>query len=260
MSDSLTIPIGKQDWVWARLDRVLVAPTGALPPLVLMIHGFPGDSRSYGDIFETLSENLTEHGLHTLRFDMRGCGQSDHGARFFTVKTGHEDCLCAIRWAIKQGYEEFVIIAEGFGATLALTALIDTVRPRVKGVVFLWPILERRGSWFSPLVAKAEAAEMEGKNFIAADGMEIGLEFLHELRDYNLIPLLKRLEMRTQIHHGTADNKSAMDAIRTLLGRVAPKGPVEIVGYEGGGHGLKEPQHRQILIAQIAQFIKNLTT
>jgi pimeloyl-ACP methyl ester carboxylesterase len=258
VSNELTIPIGKMDWVWARLDRVLASPGGALPPLVLMVHGFPGDSRSYGDIFGGLSEILTEDGFHTLRFDMRGCGQSDKGARFFTVKTAHEDCLCAVRWAIKQGYEEFIIIAEGYGATIALTALIDTVRPRVKGVAFLWPILERRGSWLSTLVPLGEAAEERGEKSVLVENVDIGLEFIRELRDYNLIPLLKRLEMRTQIYHGTVDDKSDMDAIRTLLGRVKPKGPVEIVGYEGGGHGLKEPEHRQVLIRQITDFIRKL--
>lgn len=258
-SEDFTIPIGKYDWIWATYDRGPKAPDPAkpLPTLAIMIHGFPGDSLSYGNVFGDLSDTLVKDGFHTLRFDMRGCGQSDKAAKFFTLKTAHEDCLVAIRWAVKLGYKKLVLVSEGFGAVIALTALIDTIRPSVAGMIFLWPILERRQSWLSTLIPLADTAELRGENHIALDNANIGLSFVRELRDYNLMPLLSRLTMPLQIHHGTADTRASLGALKALLA-TTKTGKLDLIPHNGGDHGLKTNDHRRALLAQARVFMQSL--
>ena len=217
MAEGFTIPIGKTDWIWATHDRPdSGVPAGRKnpPAIVIMIHGFPGNSASFGNVFGSLSDTLIRDGFHTLRFDMRGCGNSDRGAKFFSLKTAHEDALVAIRWAIKQGYTDIVLAAEGFGATIALTALIDTVRPSVRGLLFLWPLLERRQSWLSNLIPLGEKAENAGLDHIELAGTAISLGFIHEIRDYNLLPLMRRMTMPVAIHHCTSDPHDPMGALK----------------------------------------------
>lgn len=259
MAEDFTIPIGKFDWVWAVHDRPAGPENGKapLPALVVMVHGFPGDSQSYGNIFGQLSDVFVRDGFHTLRFDMRGCGRSHKGAKFYTLRAAHEDTLAVLRWAVKQGYTKIVMAAEGYGATVALTALIDTIRPSVRGLLLLWPLLERRQSWLSGLIAPAEEAEKAGHDYIEIGQTKIGLNFIREVRDYNLLPLMRRMSMPIQIHHGTADNHAPLPALRAVLG-AAGINHAEIIPYEGGHHGLKTDDFARAIIAQSRVFMQSV--
>lgn len=257
MIDDFTITIGKHEWIHARHDRRAPVRGRDLPALAVMIHGFPGDSRSYGDIFGGFADTLAHDGFHSLRFDCRGCGDSyGHGSRFFTLKSAYEDTLATLNWARRTGYKRFILIAEGFGATVALTALTDLLRPQVAGMVLLWPVLDRRGSWLSSLVPIGEAAQAKGHDFITVDGTDIGLNFIHEIRDYNLLPLLRRMTMPVTIHHGSADSRAPLDHLRTVLHLAAPKGPIDITVYEGGDHGLKTGDQHRAILTQSRAFLQ----
>ena len=87
-AEEITIPCGKYDWLWAQHAR-----GNNKDLLVIMIHGFPGDSKSYANVFGDLSDTLEKIGLDSVRFDMRGCGQSDKGATFFSIRTAAEDSI-----------------------------------------------------------------------------------------------------------------------------------------------------------------------
>lgn len=266
-SEDITLPVGKYDFIWATHDRGVMRPGAAhdpdSPPLVIMIHGFPGDSKSYGDVFSELSARFIRGGYHTLRFDLRGCGQSNKAARFFTLKSAHEDGIAVLRWAQKLGYRNIYLVAEGLGALVAVTTLTDALRPLIRGMIFLWPVLDQRRSWLADLLPGAAAAEKAGCDHItvadAESGAEthLGLPFLHEVAHYDLIPLLQRVTMPVMVHHGLADHKvptEQLDILRTRAGTDR----LEFVTYDGGGHGLKDPLHRQRLLAECADFVRKI--
>jgi len=255
-SEDLTIPVGKYDFVWATHDRHIPKPNDDAP-LVVMIHGFPGDSKSYGNVFEELSLRFVRGGSHTLRFDLRGCGQSNKGARSFTLKSAHEDCMAVFRWAEKLGYKKFYIVAEGLGASIAVTALTDAIRPKIRGMVFLWPILDQKRSWLADFLPAAAAAEKNGKDRVVADNTDIGLAFLHEVATYNLIPLLSRVTMPVMIHHGLKDRKAPPVQMDVLM-QGAGTDMLEFVTYDGGEHGLKDPVQRQRLLEETRDFLKKI--
>ncbi len=255
-AEDLTIPVGKYDFIWATHDRA-TPKHDDFPPLVVMIHGFPGDSRSYGNVFDELSQRLVRSGFHTLRFDMRGCGQSNKGARFFTLKSGHEDCLAVFRWAEKLGYKKICLVTEGLGACIAITALVDSFRPLVQGMVMLWPILDQKHSWLADLAPAAVEAKENGADHIVAENTQIGLAFLHEVATYDLIPLLNRVTMPVMIHHGLNDRKASPLQMDVLM-QGAATDRLEFVTYDGGEHGLKDPVPRQRLLAETRGFFKKI--
>lgn len=255
-SEDLTIPVGKYDFIWATHDRHIPKPDDDAP-LAIMIHGFPGDSKSYGNVFEELSQRFVKGGCHTLRFDIRGCGQSNKAARFFTLKSAHEDCLAVFRWAEKLGYKKFYIIAEGLGASIAVTALTDTVRPLVRGLVLLWPILDQKRCWLADLLPAAAEIEREGQDHMTVENTQLGLAFLREIATYNLIPLLSRITMPVMIHHGLNDRKAPPAQMDVLI-QGAGTDRLEFVTYDGGEHGLKDPLQRQRLLQETRNFLKKI--
>ncbi|MGZ9108459.1 MAG: alpha/beta fold hydrolase [Micavibrio sp.] len=257
-AENLTIPVGKYDFIWAvHAHGPIKAEADSMPPLVVMIHGFPGDSRSYGNVFNDLSVQFIKDGLHTLRFDMRGCGESNKAAQFFTLRTGHEDCMAVLRWAKKTGYKRLYLIAEDLGAIIALTALTDAMRPQVKGLVLLWPILAPQDSWFGELQPMIDEAAANDEDHITASDTKIGLVLLNELRDYNLAPLMGRITMPTFVQHGTDDRKAPVGQLDLLL-KHAGTARMEIVTFGGGEHGLKKPQERDQLLRETRAFFKKI--
>jgi len=256
-AENLTIPVGKYDFIWAVHAHGPVKAAQDSPPLVIMVHGFPGDSRSYGNVFEDLSAGFIKSGLHTLRFDMRGCGESNKAAQFFSLRSAHEDCMAVLRWAKKTGYSRFYIVAEGLGAIVALTALTDGIRPQVAGLALLWPILDPQRSWFASLQPQIEAATQSGTDHITVGDTKIGLFLLNELHGYHLAPLIRRITMPTFVQHGTDDSKAPVGQL-DLLAKHAATQRLEIVTFAGGEHGLKKPHEREQLLRETRAFFKKI--
>jgi pimeloyl-ACP methyl ester carboxylesterase len=242
-SEDFSITIGKYDYVWATHERgpaLNTAPThDTQGPLVVMLHSFPGDSKSYGDVFKDIAALAAKAGLHSLRFDFRGCGQSDKNAHFFCLRTAHEDVMAVLHWAEKSGYAKFIFVAEGLGAAIALTALSDAVRAKTLGLAFLWPIIEAKDSW------------------LTQDLPEIGADLRAEIQKYTLMPMLARVTMPILVQHGTEDDKAAPLALETLS-RYAGTDQFDIMRYTGGGHGLKTPAERAQVLRNIYGFFQKI--
>jgi pimeloyl-ACP methyl ester carboxylesterase len=238
-AEEITIPCGKHDWLWATHD------CGATESktLVLMIHGFPGDSRSYADVFDDVSTALVHDGFHTLRFDMRGCGQSDKGSKFFTLRGAYEDCTNVIQWAGRLGYKRFLLVTEGLGAVVALTVLTDAIRPKMDGAVLLWPILDPKTS---------------GLMKVIANHPKFNENLIREINEYNFIPLLARITMPSLILRGTADDMAPASQVQALKTH-NPASPVDILVFEKGGHGLKDAGDRTVMLTQIRRFFKKFS-
>lgn len=238
-SEDFSITIGKYDFVWATHERGPTRSDNQEPPLVIMLHSFPGDSKSYGHVFQDIAAIATKSGLHSLRFDFRGCGQSDKSAHFFSLKTAHEDVMAVLRWAEKTGYTQFIFVGEGLGAVITLTALSDAIRPKVLGLTFLWPIIEAKDSW------------------LATDHPDIGPDLRAEIQKYTLTPMLSRITMPVLIQHGTEDDKAIPIQLETLS-RYAGTDQFDIMRYTGGGHGLKTPAERDLVLRNIRGFFKKI--
>lgn len=247
-AEDITIPCGKYDWLWAWHDRVAVnnqegrdGKDRQSDRLAVMIHGFPGDHKSYGDVFADLTAVFTAKGFHTLRFDMRGCGQSDKGSTFFSFQTAAEDCVSVLQWAEKLGYKKLYLIAEGLGAPIALTVLGDRIRPKVAGAIFLWPILSMKDSWLAADVKNNPGA--------------YGPAFTREVAEYNFTMLMPRLTMPALVLCGSADKKAPPETQIGILKKHITSNNLEIITFDGGDHGLKTAAERDFLMRQIRDFI-----
>lgn len=242
-AEDITIPCGKYDWLWAWHDR----GTGDKNSdrLAIMVHGFPGDHKSYADVFADISAAFTKKGFHTLRFDMRGCGQSDKGSTFFSFQTAAEDCVTVLQWAEKLGYKKLYLIAEGLGAPIVLTILGDRIRPMIPGIVFLWPILSLRDSGLKQIVADQPGL--------------FGPTFKTEVDGYNFTPLMSRLTMPTMVLCGSDDRMAPPMTQAEILKDNIMGNNLDILTFDGGDHGLKTAVERQFLMNQIDVFIHKIS-
>lgn len=217
-------------------------------PLVIMLHSFPGGQRNGTDhIFSDLNDLLLRDGLNTLRFDFRGGGNSSGTSENFTLTTANQDLQAVLGWAWKQGYERYVFIGEGLGATVALMNMSE----RIEGLILLWPMLDFRKTPFKDYSPAHKT--------VTINGHKVSGLCIKELMNTSLIPAIKALRIPVLVQHGDADEKSPIKQLEILrkYGTLAKR--VDITSYGGGTHGLPEKSQRETLFHHVHEFLKKYT-
>lgn len=85
--------------------------------ITVLFHGHPSDS--HGTVAD-LAKNLAEAGLNVLRFDHRGCGESEGEFSEYTSSTAIEDGKKVLEWAKTQNYETINLLGRSFGGNTVL--------------------------------------------------------------------------------------------------------------------------------------------
>ena len=139
MPYTVHILAGKKQSIHAIHGRPAKVPAkGAARTLLIMMHDFPGKKTDNNDMYGDLEATLNEKGYHTLRFDFRGCGESDGKPEDFCLTGAYDDLHNAMLWGREKGYKRFVLIGEGLGAAIAVSAADRDIR----AMVLLWPMLQ----------------------------------------------------------------------------------------------------------------------
>ncbi len=222
--------------------------------LVLMVHGFPGNKNTQNNLFHDIEFLLRDKGYHTLRFDFRGCGESDGREEDFTLAGANEDFQNVLFWARDRGYKRFITIGEGLGATIGLMNVDHTVTASI----LLWPYIDL------PRIAKSVyhpeniEAQWLKAGYVLMDNKRVGLNFIKELQKTALVLLLKEIKIPLLVMHGAADDTSPIDQLDLLRAHAGAK-RVEITSFHDGTHGLPQLNHRKTMYYHITQFIEKYT-
>jgi pimeloyl-ACP methyl ester carboxylesterase len=219
--------------------------------LVLMVHGFPGDKNVHGNLFLDLEFLLRDKGYHTLRFDFRGCGESDGREEDFTLSSAGEDFQNVLFWAKDQGYKRFITIGEGLGGAFCLL----NIDHHSVCSILLWPYLDL------PHIAKTlfrpEAIEEQSlkAGYILIGGKRIGIDLIKEMQKHDIVFAMKEAKIPLLVLHGAEDKTSPIEQLDLLRAHVGPK-RLEITSFHDGEHGLTGLNHRKTMYYHIIQFIE----
>ena len=255
MPNTIRIPIGDTQNIQALHSKPEEDFSEAKKKLlVVMVHGFPGSKHAHQNIFSDLEAVIGDKGYHCLRFDFRGCGESDGHEENFTLKTAQEDLQCVLSWARDQEYERFIFVGEGLGAAISLL----NAPWESRCFVFLWPMLDL------PRIAKYRfqthdidaACEKEG--YMALENHRVGLDLIQDLQKTSLLDTLKDFDKPVMIMHGARDTLSPIQQLD--LARMNLKSRrVEITTFHDGTHGLPQTNHRKTMFFHIMQFVEKYT-
>lgn len=200
--------------------------------LVLMVHGFPGSRDAHDNLFGDVEALFNQYGLHTLRFDFRGCGHSEGHRDDFTLDGALRDLNLVLGWAHLQSFDNIILIGEGLGAYLCLKA----VTPQVKTLMLFWPVSDPKlyaagpAGKMLPEKLKAEIAAMDEPSF---DDLKIPVMVQYGARDQTIVP----------------------DHTDLLKDRLKAR-RIDITSYADGAEGLLDPRHRKMIFFHIGQFVE----
>jgi len=120
-------------------------------PAVLLLHGFSGSRIEEGRLFVLLGRALAESGLHCLRFDFRGSGDSDGEFGDMTLSSEIADARAALKYMRRRpgvdgkrvgllGLSLGSVVAQMIAASERVTALALWATIARPGEIFTWDL------------------------------------------------------------------------------------------------------------------------
>lgn len=194
-------------------------------PCVILCHGLLSSMAS--PKFGLLASELGQRGIAALRFDFRGCGESEGRLEESTVSARLNDLIRVLK-ALREELDHtgpLGIMGSSMGGFIALLA-----KKVAKGVSALCV-------WATPFEPLDLISLGKGQ-----DQGKLGLSFYEDLKRHTLNDMKGRLSHILVIHGARDEIVPVEHALRTN-GLASP--PKKLWIIEGGDHRLSDPHHRR---------------
>jgi pimeloyl-ACP methyl ester carboxylesterase len=222
-------------------------------PLLVMMHGFPGgDKEGPGGLFAEMETRFAQWGYPSVRFDFRGCGESDGVPADFTLDSAIEDLTAVLQWAQDTGHKSVILCGEEVGATVAIMGYAPGA---VKALMLMWPSIVMKDTAFRPLFTREARMDIDRRDapFVTYGKYRLGIHFYNDIYKTDLTPYLERITAPVMISHGSADEDVPL--AQAYIARDHLKGHVEISVFEGGGHALPQANMRGAMYMNMQYFL-----
>jgi alpha-beta hydrolase superfamily lysophospholipase len=241
------------------LAGTLVTPDGAPDRAVLLVHG-GGVTREEGGFFTRLAAGLGEAGVMSLRYDLRGHGESE-GRQEETVLTAH---LNDIRVALAHlrecsGATQITLLGTSFGGGLA--AYYAAKGPdELARLVLLNPQLnykdryiDQKPWWTNDHLDEVTAEQLTSVGYLNhSSSVKHGRAMLNEVFWIRPLDVIEQIAAPTLVVHGTKDTFVSVEGSRAAVSRLRPVH--RYVEIEGAQHGFAVHEDPQYLNPQTQQW------
>lgn len=202
-----------QQPVYLNSQNQLIAGTLHLPdssqspfPAVLFCHGFSGHRIETRRLFVRFSRCLADHGIASLRFDYRGCGESDREFQEVTVydhiSDGHE-ALRALTHDARINAQGIGILGFSLGGCVA--AYLSAEHAGIKAVALWSPVAEPLETFRRSVDHFPDLAQYSDEAYLEHNGIPVGIRFLKGLNRLRPVDKLAATHIPVLLCHGTAD-------------------------------------------------------
>jgi len=233
------------------LAGTLVRPDRPGDRAVVLVHG-GGVTREEGGFFTRLAAGLGEAGVASLRFDLRGHGDSEGRQEDLTLAAILNDIRTALEWLRhSSGADRLSLLGASFaGGTCAYYAAKRAAE--IDRLVLLNPQLnykkrtiDNRAYWHDDQLGEAEARQLSKLGYIQfTPTLRHGRAILNEVFWFTPLDVLDEITAPTLLVHGTKDTFVPVEDSRAA----APLLTAEhrLVEIEGSQHGFavhNDPQY-----------------
>lgn len=225
----------------AKLAAVHHAPeTPSTDAWLVFCHGFVSDkSGSY----EARCRRAVEEGYHAVRFDFRGCGDSDGAFVDQTLRSKIADLRAVLAYFDAPAY---VLVGSSFGAKTAFHAAVASDRP-IRALAGRAPLTYNRA--FDDKRAVVE----EAGTFVYETGHAIDERFFTDFEQYSFGDVTAELAVPVALFHGARDDAVALQDSLDATGAFGVDVLCQVFAEEGHrfSHAAEE-QFRQQLFDWLA--------
>ncbi|PRY01687.1 alpha/beta hydrolase [Allonocardiopsis opalescens] len=236
-----------------RLAGTLVSPGVVSGPGAVLVHG-GGVTREEGGFFARLAEGLAAAGVPSLRFDLRGHGESEGRPEDVTLSGILNDIHAAIE-QLRDRTARGPVHLYGTSFSGGLCAFLAARHPElVRGLVLGNPLLNYRKRfiddkpyWHDGRISHEAGRELAANGFVPhSPTFRLGRALLNEVFYLEPHKALADVHAPTLFIHGTGDTFIPVESSRQAVSRLA--GETRLLEIEGAQHGFAvhdDPEYRQ---------------
>lgn len=235
-----------------QIQGTLITPDAAAEQAIVLVHG-GGVTREEGGFFTRLAAGLGEAGVASLRFDLRGHGQSQGRQEDLTLSAVLNDIRVALRHVQEAtGARAVSLLGASFGG--GICAYYAAKRPdEVARLVLLNPQLDykkrtidSRDYWSNDHLDDDVAHELREQGFINfTPTFKHGRALLNEVFWLSPHLTLGEIIAPTLVVHGTKDTFVPIESSRAAVAQL--RADHRLVEIEGSQHGFavhEDPEYR----------------
>jgi uncharacterized protein len=235
-----------------RLRGTLVVPSGRTGNAAVFVHG-GGVTRNEGGFFTRLASGLAEAGIPSLRFDIRGHGESGGRQEDLTISGAVNDIRSAAEHIrVETGSRQASVIGASFGGGISVY-YASRYPEQVKRLVLINPLLnykkrfvDDKPYWLDDHISLEAGEELASQGFIPhSPTFKLGRALLNEVFYIHPHLALGQVTAPTLMVHGTKDTFVPIDSSRQAVGSFA--GETRLVEIDGAQHGIavhEDPEYQ----------------
>lgn len=252
----LHIPVGRQHLA-ASLTRPRPGTSPFAPPVVVCCHGLTGTRQGSSYRFVALARRLAADRIATLRFDFRGCGESDGDFREVTAATCREDLAAVIATLDRTpGIDptRIGIVGSSFGCFTAAHGAASM--PGLKCLAFWAPVSDPRA--LSQRDMAGGGWDFLNKHgYVDHHGLPLAKPFFDTLPERDGPTCLAASPRPLLIHHGTGDQQVPIDqgrAYETAMNACGSE--VQMHALETKDHGMRSVVLNEQIVTATADWMR----
>ncbi|MFI0895460.1 alpha/beta hydrolase [Streptomyces sp. NPDC020983] len=241
-----------------RLSGSLVKPDTRSSQGVVLVHG-GGVTRDEGGFFTRLATGLADSGIPSLRFDLRGHGESEGRQEELTLATILNDIRVAVsRLRDATSVQEITLLGASFGGGVCAYYAAKRADDISRLVLFNPQLdykkrtIDTRPYWVDDSISEEAALRLTEDGFIQfTPTLRHGRPLLNEVFWLHPYAVLGEIRSPTLIVHGTRDTFVSVESSRSAARQF--RAPCELVEIDGAQHGFavhddpgyREPQSQE---------------
>ena len=241
------------------LSGTLVTPENRPQQAVVLIHG-GGVTREEGGFFTRLATGLAEAGVASLRFDLRGHGQSEGQQQDLTLSAILNDIHVTIDHVrTNLGTHSVSLLGASFGG--GVCGYYAAKRPdEITRLVLFNPqfdykkrTIDSRPYWSDDYISDEAAQQLTEQGYIDfTPTLKHGRAIFNEVFWLKPTEVLGEITAPTLVVHGTKDTFVPIESSRTAMTRFRVEH--ELVEIEGAQHGFAVHEDPQYLNPQSQEW------
>ena len=241
------------------LAATLVTPDEVLDRAVVLVHG-GGVTREEGGFFTRLAAGLADAGVASLRFDLRGHGESEGRQEDLILATILNDVRVALASVREStGASRLSLLGASFSG--GVCAYYAAMRPaELDRLVLLNPQLDykqrtidSRTYWHDDQLNEEVAGQLREQGYIQfTPSLRHGYGILNEVFWFEPLAVLSEIIAPTLLVHGTKDTFVPVELTRAALPRF--RAEHHLVEIEGSQHGFAVHDDPQYLNPQSQEW------